>query len=170
MQVKFTVTGTEPISLEEAKLHLKADYEVEDSLITNLIVGVRERIQEFTGISLIEQTIEYFDETIEDEIELPYPPHAAITELKLNGTDSDAYTKTGLTQFIIKPQNTFLSGANDEGFYCKYTATSGATDFIKNEMLKAIEEAYRNRGNSSELAKMELSENTYANLAHLVKL
>lgn len=165
MQIKETVTGSEPITSTEVKNYLKVDFTTDDTLIGTLITGVRESIELFTGLSLVAKTIEYFDEVIEDEIKLPYPEHLEIVEVKINNEVSTAYIKTGLNQFFIKPQNISVNQANDYGILIKYKTTGNCPQGIKNEMLKLIDEKYRNRGNTFEGAISDLSENSYANLA-----
>lgn len=165
MQIKETVTGTEPVTATEVKNYLKVDFSNDDTLIADLITGIREQIELFTGLSLVVKTIEYFDEVIDDEIKLPYPEHDAITEVKINDVVTDAYIKTGLTQFIIKPTVISVNDANDYGIKITYTTKGTCPKGIKIEILKAIDEKYRNRGNTFEGAIADLSENSYANLA-----
>lgn len=165
MQIKETVTGTEPVTATEVKNYLKVDFSNDDTLISDLITGIREQIELFTGLSLVEKSIEYFDEVIDDEIKLPYPEHDAITEVKINNEVSTAYIKTGLTQFIIKPTVISVNDANDYGIKITYTTKGTCPKGIKIEILKAIDEKYRNRGNTFEGAIADLSENSYANLA-----
>lgn len=168
MQTKFSSIGTEPITLTEAKLYLKVDYTDEDTLITSLIKSVREHVENFTGLSLVAKTVEIFLDYIPERFELPYPEHLAITEVKFNGVVSDAYIKTGLSQFIIKPTLMVTNPTiNDYGMYVKYTTAGTCPELAKVEMLKAIDEAYRNRGNTFEGSIVNLNENTYANLAQL---
>jgi len=165
MQVKFSNEGVEPISIEEAKKYLRIDYDNEDMLISLLVSGVRRRIEEFTGRSLVTRTVELFLQEVPEEIKLPYPDHDAITEVKINGTIPTAYIKTGLNQFILRPTTVTTTQQNESGFYVKYTTLGNCPDLIKLEMLKAIDEKYKNRGNTSEMNANDLSENTYANLA-----
>lgn len=165
MQLKLGTVTTEPITLSEAKAWLKVDYADEDTLISMLISGVREQVEAFTGLGIVARTIEYFDEEIAEEIVLPYPEHLAITEVKINNVVSTAYKKTGLTQFIVYPESTYLSGENEQGIYIKYTTAGVCPTGLKLEMLKIIDEKYRNRGNTFEGSITELNENAYANLA-----
>ena len=165
MQIKETVTGNEPISVSEVKSYCKIDFTTDDTLISTLITGVRQQIEEFTGLALVAKTIEYFDEEIEEEIKLPYPEHSAITEVKFNNVVSTGYIKTGLTQFIIKPNDTTVTDASEYGVKITYTTSGTCKQAIKNEMLKLLDEKYRNRGNTFEGAISDLSENCYANLA-----
>lgn len=165
MQIKKVITGTEPITSAEVKTYCKIDYTDEDTLITALISGVREHVELFTGLSLIATTIEYFDEEIDEEITLPFPEHLSVDEVKIDGVVSTAYTKTGLSQYIITPNTTVSSGGTDKGIYIKYKTSGVCPSGIKNEMLKIIDEKYRNRGNTFEGSISELNENAYANLA-----
>jgi len=165
MQIKQTITGVEPITSAEVKTYCKIDYADEDTMITSLIKGVREQVELFTGLALIAKTIEYFDEEINEEIKLPYPEHASIEEVKIDGVVTTAYTKTGLSQFIIMPNQIVSSGGSDKGIYIKYKTSGVCPDGIKLEMLKIIDEKYRNRGNTFEGSISELNENSYANLA-----
>jgi len=165
MQIKFGTVTTEPITAAEVKTYCKIDYTDEDTLITLLIKGVREEIELFTGLAITTKTIEYFDEEIADEIKLPYPAHGSITEVKLNGVVSTAYQKTGLNQFIIYPDSTYVTNAADSGIYIKYETAGVCPDGIKLEMLKIIDEKLRNRGNTFEGSIVQLNENAYANLA-----
>lgn len=165
MQIKFGTVTTEPITLAEAKTYLKVDYSDEDTLINLLISGIREQVELFTGLGIVARTIEYFDEEIPEEITLPYPEHLEVTELKLNGTVSTDYSKTGLSQFIIKPNSTYTTGIDNSGIYIKYKTTGDCPSGLKLEMLKIIDEKYRNRGNTFEGSITELNENAYANLS-----
>jgi hypothetical protein len=167
MQLKTSNIGTEPVTLSELKTYLKVDYDDEDTLIASLISGVRERVEQFTGLSLVAKTIELFDDEVPDDFyQLPYPEHDAILEVKVNGTVSEYYS-TGLTSKQIKPITTtsYNTTAEDEkGFYVKYTTLGTCPEGVKLEIMKAIEEKYRNRGNTFEGSIAELSENSYANL------
>ena len=166
MQTKFSGNITEPITLAEAKAYLKVGYDNDDDIITSMITATREHVEAFTHRSLVAKTIEMFLSYVPDEIALPYPDHDTITEVKINGTVSTAYTKTGLNQFIIKPTLiTTLDDTDESGFYVKYTTLATCPNWVKIEMLKSIDEKYRNRGNTFEGSITDLSENTYSNLA-----
>ena len=165
MQLKFGTVATEPITLSEAKTYLKVDYSDEDMLISMLISGIREQVEAFTGLGIVARTIEYFDDEIADEITLPYPEHLAIVEVKINDVISTSYKKTRLSQFIIYPESTYITGENGSGIYIKYTTAGVCPIGLKLEMLKIIDEKYRNRGNTFEGSISELNENAYANLA-----
>lgn len=173
MDIKKTVTGTEPITAADVKLYCKIDYATEDALIASLITAVRERIEKFTGLSLVETTYEAYWDYLPEEVELPYPEHNEVTEVQINGEVSTSYTKKGLNVFKILPSQTYVIGTdttNVYSLYVKYTTTGNCPDAIKVEMLRLIDEKYRNRGNTFVGSTTELSENTFANLAQFTRM
>ncbi len=53
--VRNTLPSSEPITLAEAKEHLKVENTADDTLITSLIKACREEAEEYTGLILISQ-------------------------------------------------------------------------------------------------------------------
>lgn len=161
MNTTRTVTGAEPILLAAAKLFLKVDFTTDDTLITDIITSAREQAERFCARSFVAQTIVY-QETIPDkdieletELRLPYPNHTAITEVKINGTVSTAYTKTGLNHFVVKYSGltTGDDGKNAE-IQVSYTAGDCPAG-VKIALYNIIREMYFNRSDGP------LSENAY---------
>lgn len=97
---KYRVTtqpASEPVSLVEAKLHLKVDYSTDDDLITALIIAAREQAENYTLRKLLPQTITEKFNGLTSPLELSCTPLRAITSftyLDENG-DSQALS-TGL--------------------------------------------------------------------------
>ena len=54
--ILLTPPAVEPLTLSEAKTHLRVDASTEDALITTLLTVARQRCEEYTGRSLITQT------------------------------------------------------------------------------------------------------------------
>lgn len=179
MDIKFSApTGgyVEPITLDEAKNFLKVDFSDDDDLIKDLITGVREESERYTGRSFVAKTIDISDVDVKS-ILLPYPDHNEILKVEVNGVDYPNYTKTGLTQFRITfpdfsfgrgfsfgPQILSDGGASGE-VHIQYSTTNFCPTGVKNEMLKAISERYNVRSNTVDSKIRELSETSYANLA-----
>lgn len=72
-----TPPKSEPVSLSEAKAHLRVTHDAEDALISGLIVAAREAAEEMTGrqigVATWRLTLDGFPSGVE-AIELPKPP------------------------------------------------------------------------------------------------
>jgi len=78
----------EPISLSEAKLHIRKATDDEDELIESLIKAAREDAENFTGRALATQTFEYIlDEFPDGEITLPMPLLQEVLSIKYKDKD-----------------------------------------------------------------------------------
>lgn len=67
-----TAPSIEPVSLAEAKLHLKIDHTDEDAFITSLLSMARFRVEEYCHVGLLTQTWALKAESFPNELELPY--------------------------------------------------------------------------------------------------
>lgn len=83
----ITAPTSEPITIVEAKAHLRVDVADDDALITALIVAAREAAEHITGRSLMPTVWELALDGFEDEIALPKPPLASVTSVKHLDTD-----------------------------------------------------------------------------------
>ncbi|MFZ5762838.1 MAG: head-tail connector protein [Thermodesulfobacteriota bacterium] len=90
----ITAPAAEPVSLAEAKLHLRVEHAADDALITALIQAARERAEAITRRALISQTWEvYLDEwPSEGFIRLPMPPLQSVASVKYTDTDGVEHT------------------------------------------------------------------------------
>jgi len=88
-----TAPEEEPITLDEAKIHLKVDCTDTDDYITALIIAARKHCERYQRRSYITQTLElrldYFPQFI---VELPRPPAISVTAITY--TDSAGDTQT----------------------------------------------------------------------------
>lgn len=93
------VTGPaiEPLTVKEAKDHLRVDHGDDDSYIEPLITAVRDHAETYTGRSLITQTWDYWVNTFPPNgtwLELPLPPLQSVTSVKYTDTDGVQQTLT----------------------------------------------------------------------------
>lgn len=87
MAIKIiTPPATEPISVEEAKLHLRVDATDEDTPIARMIVTARQEAENLTRRALITQTLELGLSHWPERINLPRPPIASVTSIKYMDT------------------------------------------------------------------------------------
>jgi len=83
-----TAPAEEPLSLADAKTHLRVDVEDEDGLILELIIAARQHVEAFTRRALVTQTWDLklcgFDDpdyVRDDAIWLPFPPVTSVTSV-----------------------------------------------------------------------------------------
>ncbi len=77
-----TAPASEPLSLEEAKAHLRVDGADENTLISELIVAAREFAENTTHRALITQTWELVLDKAGSEIEVPLPPLQEVSKIE----------------------------------------------------------------------------------------
>lgn len=137
----YTAPAAEPISLAEAKLHLRVDIADDDELITAQIKAAREYVEQLANRSLITQTWEYTLEAFPDgnQIVLPRPPLVSVTSVvytDYTGTAAtfsslyytvDTYAEPG--QIVLKYGQLWpaVALATVNGVCIRYTAGYGAT-------------------------------------------
>lgn len=92
-----TAPAAEPLTLAEAKLHLRVDSDdtSQDTLITSLIVAAREAVEEHTRRALVTQTWDYVADAFPDGDEpilVGKPPLQSVTTLQY--VDADGVLQT----------------------------------------------------------------------------
>jgi len=97
-----TPPAVEPVSLTEAKLHLRLavsegdapDYDQEDSKLSGLITAAREYVENHTRRALITQTWDVAFDCFPGgiDIALPFAPLQSVTSISYTGTDGNAAT------------------------------------------------------------------------------
>jgi uncharacterized phiE125 gp8 family phage protein len=86
----ITRATVEPITLADAKLHLRVDDDTDDTLIGALISAARDYCERFTGLALTAQSLEYILDG-RDEIFLPISPVSSVESVAsiLEGVESE---------------------------------------------------------------------------------
>jgi uncharacterized phiE125 gp8 family phage protein len=87
-----TAPSVEPLSLAEAKSHLRVDDTSEDTLITDIIVAARNYVENVTKRQLVTATWTHYLDAFAAEIRLPYPPLQSVTSVKYYDTGGSQQT------------------------------------------------------------------------------
>lgn len=102
--VRIAGPTIEPISLEEAKAHLRVDHVQEDGLIGSLIIAAREYVEQFTRRALIEQqwrlTLDAFP-TRRGAIVLAMPPLVSVDAVKYLDLEGAEGTLVENTDYLV---------------------------------------------------------------------
>ena len=104
------ITGptTYPVTLAEAKAHLRVDSSAEDTLIQAMIASATELAEQIMGRSIMPQTWEITLDEFPEAFEITRVPSASITSLKY-------YDEAGAQQTMLNTLYT-LDTADDAGF------------------------------------------------------
>ena len=92
-----TAPTVEPISLAEAKQHLRFEATVEDALISALIVAARKHCETATRRAFVTQTLRLTRDTFPTwkecyQFRLPQPPLQSVTNIQYIDSDGDTQT------------------------------------------------------------------------------
>lgn len=113
-----TAPATEPVTLAEAKLHLRVDVNDDDDLITALIVAAREHVETFTHRALITQTwdlqldkfpsLDWSAPLVGDSVSrgplwIPKPPLASVTSVTYVDTTGTTQTWSASAYTVDAP-------------------------------------------------------------------
>ena len=167
IKVNRTATGTEPITLAEAKAWLRIDDDPseDDTLITSLITQARELVENYLGSSVIESTV-VCEATPRLQLLPPYGPVISITSVK----DEDGNDVEYLWDGFYLNFGTSGSFSVTSGYYPVYTIStytagySNVPEGLKMALNEVIAYLYENRGEDMTGLPMLLRQNTNLNV------
>jgi uncharacterized phiE125 gp8 family phage protein len=103
--VTITPPATEPVSVDEVKLHLRLDPgdHAEDSLLALFIAAAREHGEDITRLAFATRTLECIldDFPPSTYLELPKPPLASVTSIKYKNADGVEVTMAVDTDYLV---------------------------------------------------------------------
>lgn len=167
----ITPPTVEPITLADAKLHLRVDVSADDTLISSMISAARQHAETLTQRALAPATYCLYLDAFESAIELARPPVAGVTHLKYldsTGTlvtlDSGQYTvQAGADPTVIVPAYGASWPAtldHVDAVRVTYTAGYAAADLpaaIRAYLLAAIGTLYANRESTAQADRVPKS-------------
>lgn len=74
--------ASEPVTLTEAKAQCRVTSADEETLLTRYIAAARETVEQFTGLRIIEQTVQLKAGSFDDLARLPVAPIQSVTSVK----------------------------------------------------------------------------------------
>lgn len=145
----------EPLTVEEVKAYLRlegfidsteslsSEYDDDDVLIADLITASREALEEFTGLSFIQKTLQIEFDNYDGNFEIPFGPVTSILALHPQGES----TANDELEYTISMNKRLLKSPTYGNLVMLYEA--GYADLpkrLKDAMLKEIAYRYINRG------------------------
>ena len=157
----ITAPAVEPISVADAKLHLRVDSSSEDALISLMIQAAREECENEIRRALITQTWEKYLDSFPAAIELFYPPLQSVTSISYVDAAGNAQTLAG-TEYTVDdkqepawivpadlkfwPLTRCVINAVTVRFVCGYgSADTAVPKAIRNWLLIRIGDLFLNR-------------------------
>lgn len=165
---ELTPPAEEPLTLSEAKLHLRITHDADDDALNALIRAAREMCESWTGLALVTRTYAFTADGWDGRpVELPRPPLVSVDEIAVYTAlgeeeifDEDLYyaETAGRPGRIILKENATppAPGLAIGGIEFRFTAGFGAAAAVpaslKQGMLRLVAHLYMNRGDSLETA------------------
>ncbi len=81
-----------PVTLAEAKEHLRVDHDAEDALIESLISAAVQHIEDHTRRAIVTRIIDVYFDAFADEMEIPLPPLLSVESVSYIDSDGAAQT------------------------------------------------------------------------------
>lgn len=103
MVVVKTESSVEPVTLNDAKLHLRVDYDDDDALIAPMIKAARGYCETWTGRTFIEKALELSLDIFpfENYVRLPGQPVTAISSMKYTDSDGVEHSMSVGTDYLV---------------------------------------------------------------------
>lgn len=156
----ITPASTYPVSLTEAKLHLKVDITTDDTLITNLIVAATQVSEEYTNRFFINTVVNQTCSDFKELSELFKSKVSAVTHVKYYDSDN-AQQVWASSNYVVNKEyepcqinlvvdKSFPNIADRiDAVECRYTVGYGTAsdvpDVIKQAILLTLGNWYENR-------------------------
>ena len=100
--VMIAAPDVEPVSLDEAKAHLRVDHEAEDALLSSLIVTSRLHIEAALGLALITQSWSYRLDSWPEACALVLPLRPVRSIIAVRVADADGTFETlGADRYLL---------------------------------------------------------------------
>jgi uncharacterized phiE125 gp8 family phage protein len=123
-----TAPAIEPITLQEAKDHMRVDHAYDDALIEPLITAAREMVESITRRALITQTWDYYLDTFPNVLRLPMSPLQSISSITY--TDVDGASQT-LSSAVYVVDSDHEPGRVYEGYSQSWPSTQSIRKAVK---------------------------------------
>lgn len=174
-----TPPALEPVTLTEAKAHLRVTHSSEDTLITALVVAARQHVENYLNRAIVTQTLTYkFRQFPECRIVLPRPPLQYVVSVTYYDADNASQTVSSSDYIVHNPTETYghieLAAAStwpsvysrDDAVSVRYVAgypdtgsptagVGGVPQAIKQAILLVVGDLFENREAQAEKALAE---------------
>ncbi|GAA0566699.1 head-tail connector protein [Rhizomicrobium electricum] len=156
----LTPPAAEPVTLAEAKAHLKIDTSDEDALVATLITAARARAEWHTGRAFVTQRWRLRLDAWPQQgvIELPLPPLVSVEEVAVTDAGGirsvldpaayrvDAASAPGRVIVTVRPPSLRARDGLEVAFTAGYGDASAVPVAIQQAILEVVADLYTHRG------------------------
>lgn len=157
MLLRRTAAGTTPVSLIEAKAHLRWTNEDEDSTVEGMLLAAVAMVGEMAGRALTSETWVLACDTLSGDLVLPKSPVTGVTSVKYydaadtiqTATLGDYYVFTSDDYTTVRPKSGAWPIYSTRADALQVTFTAGYTTIpkeLRQAVLLAVGDMYMNRG------------------------
>lgn len=164
---RLTTPAVEPITLAEAKAHIRVDHTADDTLIAGYITTAREWCEDYIDRTFVTQQLLMRLDAFPKDIELPRPPMSAVgtaTSVSITYTTGDSLATATLatssyrvdrdsTPGVIRnvyngswPSHLLDQNSVSVTWWAGYGGASSVPQRAKTAMLMCVHEIYEKRG------------------------
>jgi len=143
----------EPVSLAEAKLFLRVEHDVEDTLIATLITTAREAAERLLGMSCIVQRWQWESVPFCGTLTLPFGPVRSIVEVAQRQREATSYSVLDSGAYALRGDTLVLQAAPQTGTQLRVIYEAGFGDeaidvpaTIRHALMRHIAALYDSRG------------------------
>jgi uncharacterized phiE125 gp8 family phage protein len=149
----------EPVSLAEARAHLKLDSSDDDALVDRLVAAARVRAEWHTGRAFITQGWTLHLDCLPRVIEIPLPPLIAVTSLTIFAQDDSATmidtaafrVEAAASRLVLRPEALRPAALRQPGaaalaFTAGYGDAAAVPAPIREAILELVADLYEHRG------------------------
>lgn len=150
--VLLTGPAEEPVTVDEAKAHLRVDSAADDALIGSLITGAREYVESFLRRALVTQTWDLFMDEFPagDVVELPWPRLRTVESIQYHdaaGSSTTFSSSNYIVDAVSEPGRVVLKSGVSwpavelravNGFQVRFTAGYGGASAVPQGVKRAI--------------------------------
>jgi uncharacterized phiE125 gp8 family phage protein len=156
----LTPPTAEPVTLAEAKAHLRLDTSDEDALVTTLITASRARAEWHTGRAFVTQSwcLRLDGWPVGDVVEVPLPPLIGVDEVAVTDADNvrsvldpscyrvDTASEPGRVMLAKRPPSLRHHDSLEITFTAGYGAEAAVPVAVKQAILEIVADLHAHRG------------------------
>lgn len=134
-----STTGTEIVSVADAKAYMRVDTSDDDTLIGTMIEQARIWCENYIGKDIVAKSRQYYLEEVNNRFSIPFSPLDSITSVTVEGSSSD-YDTYGLYDEIIE-----LDQLPAQDIKVSYSTLGMDNGLLQQAILQLVSTYYDNR-------------------------